>query len=193
VPGDPYVYPGTDVLRNRLGLRDPAALAAAESRLTALADAELAAHPIAGHYDLEHLGAVHRYLFADLYEWAGQPRTVAIAKGDMFCLPRHIESYAADIFGRLAGERHLTALPREQFVGRLASYLGDVNALHPFREGNGRTQRAFFSQLAENAGYRLDWTPVDRERNISASISAMRGDEQPLRALLDEITEPLAG
>jgi cell filamentation protein len=155
--------------------------------------AELAAHPISGHCNLEHLGAVHRHLFADLYEWAGQPRTVAIAKGDMFCSAQHIESYAADIFGRLARERHLTALPREQFVERLASYLGDVNALHPFREGNGRTQRAFFSQLAQNAGYRLDWTPVDRERNISASISAMRGDEQPLRALLDEITESLPG
>lgn len=190
MPADPYVYPGTDILRNRLEIRNADQLAAAESRLTALARTELAVQPIRGDYDLAHLQAIHRHLFADVYDWAGQLRTVAIAKTDMFCLPQHIETYAADIFGRLVRESHLVGLCPESFVARLTRYLADVNALHPFREGNGRAQRAFFAQLAVEAGYRVDWSSVDRDHNDHAFIHAMRGDEQPLQNLLAQITTP---
>ena len=73
-------------------------------------------------------------------------------------------------------------------VDRLAHYVGDVNALHPFRDGNGRAQRAFFAQLASDAGYRLDWQLVDPQDNVDASVAAMHGDEEPMLSLLDEIT-----
>lgn len=82
-------------------------------------------------------------------------------------------------------------LARDRFVARLAHYLGDVNALHPFRDGNGRAQRAFFAQLAADAGYRLDWQLVDPQANADASIAAMQGDEAPMRNLLDEIAKPI--
>jgi Fic/DOC family len=74
---------------------------------------------------------------------------VSIAKGEVFCLPQHLRSYAAEVFGRLAAADRLRGLPRDRFIARLAEFLADVNALHPFREGNGRTQRAFFSQLSQ--------------------------------------------
>lgn len=185
--GDPYVYPGTDVLRNTLDIRDSGALERIEANLTYLRSARLASQPIAGSYDLSHLQAFHRYLFGDLYDWAGELRTVVLAKTDLFCLPAHIESYAAEIFGKLAGEHHLSGLNRDAFIGRLAHYLGDVNALHPFRDGNGRAQRAFFAQLAADAGYRLDWALADPQRNTTASVAAMQGNEAPLRELLAEI------
>ena len=70
----------------------------------------------------------------------------------MFCLPQHLQSYAADVFGRLAAAERLRGLARDPFITGLAGFLADVNALHPFREGNGRAQRAFFSQLAYDAG-----------------------------------------
>ena len=131
----------------------------------------LAVRPLPGDYDLPHLQACHRALFEGIYTWAGELRTVRIAKGDTFCLPQHIESAAADIFGRLARERRLTDLAREDFIDRLAGYLGDVNALHPFREGNGRAQRVLFSELASDAGYAMHWQRVDLARNLAASIA----------------------
>lgn len=188
---DPYVYPGTDVLRNVREIRDGDELEELEARLTFLRGLQLASVPIAGEYDLAHLQAFHRHLFAGLYEWAGELRTVVLAKTDLFCLPEHIESYGAEIFGKLTKEDRLRDLDRKLFIDRLAHYLGDVNALHPFRDGNGRAQRAFFAQLAEDAGYRLDWQLVDPQRNADVSVAAMQGDEVPMRNLLDEIAKPI--
>jgi cell filamentation protein, protein adenylyltransferase len=190
VNDDPYVYPGTDVLRNLRGIRSSAELEEFEARLTFLRSLQLASHPLVGEYDLPHLQALHRYLFAGLYEWAGELRTVVLAKTDLFCLPEHIESYGTEIFDKLAGEDRLRNLGRERFIDRLAHYLGDVNALHPFRDGNGRAQRAFFAQLAADAGYRLDWQLVEPQQNTDASVAAMQGDEAPMRSLLREITNP---
>ena len=103
----------------------------------------------------------------------------------------HIESYGAEIFGELSEEDRLRDLDRDRFIDRLAHYLGDVNALHPFRDGNGRALRAFFAQLAADAGYRLDWQLVDPQTNADASITAMQGDEVPMRNLLDKIAKPI--
>jgi cell filamentation protein len=189
VAGDPYVYPGTEVLRNKLAIRDAATLEQVEGELARLAAYELAANPIPGDYDLAHLRRMHARLFADVYDWAGELRTVTIAKADLFALPQHIESYAGEVLGQLAREQHLTGLPREKFVGRLAHYLGEVNAIHPFREGNGRAQRAFFSQLVGRTGHRLMWDRVTPGENLAASVRAMRGDEGPLRELLDRALE----
>jgi cell filamentation protein len=192
VSDDPYVYPGTDVLRNELGIRDAGELRRVESDLTYWRALRLATTPIPGSYDLAHLQACHRALFAGLYAWAGQLRTVRIAKADVFCLPQFIEPSACEIFARLAREQHLVGLARNEFIDRLATYLGDVNALHPFREGNGRAQRVFFGQLANEAGHRLRWELVDAAHNVTASIASTRGDLQPLHELLNEIVAPLA-
>lgn len=189
---DPYVYPGTDVLRNSLGISDDTELKRVETDLVYWRSLRLASRPIPGNYDLSHLQAFHCFLFEGLYAWAGELRTVPLARTDLFCLPEHIDSYAAEIFDRLAEERQLVGLDHEVFVDRLAHYLAEVNALHPFREGNGRAQRAFFAQLAVEADYCLDWQPVDPQRNIDASIAAMRGEEGPLRELLNEIVAPVS-
>ncbi len=141
--------------------------------------------PVPPSYDLSHLRAIHKRIFGDIYEWAGQFRTVAIAKGAMFCLPQYIESSSAVIFGELRGEEFLRGLGRDAFTRRLAYYLGEVNALHPFREGNGRAQRAFFGQLARDAEYTLAWQHLDAVRNVEASTAIMRGDPEPMRKMLD--------
>ena len=187
---DPYVYPGTDVLRNAHDIRDAGELQIVEANLTYMRTLQLASRPIPGKYDLAHLQSFHRYLFAELYDWAGQLRTVVLAKTDLFCLPEHIKSYGAEIFGKLADEQPLSDLDRDAFVGRVAHYLADVNALHPFRDGNGRAQRTFFAQLASNAGYRLDWQLVEPQQNVDAFVASMHGDEMPLRRLLDAIVAP---
>ena len=188
---DPYVYPGTQVLRNRFGIHDPDELARRENDASTARQLELQANPLSGGYDLSHLLALHRHIFGDVYAWAGEIRTVPIARGDLFALPQHIEPYLTEVLSRLPAENYLRGLPRETFVDRLAHYLAEINSVHPFREGNGRAQRALVGQLAQQAGYRIAWSGLDPRRNIDASQAAHRGNNQPLRAALHELTEPL--
>jgi cell filamentation protein len=187
---DPYVDPATGLLRNHLGISDPDRLKEIEAAVSAAALNALGAERLPGSYDLDHLRAFHRRIFGRLYPWAGEIRTVAIAKTDMFCLPQFIESYANDVFHHLTMEKHLRSLSREAFVDRLTHYLAEVNAIHPFREGNGRTQRAFFGQLAREAGWTIRWRDMDPDENVTASIAALRGDNAPLRAMLDRLVAP---
>jgi cell filamentation protein len=187
MPEDPYSDPVTGVLHNKLGLGTAAGLEAAEREITHAALILLDESPVSPSYDLPHLQEIHKRIFGDIYEWAGQIRTVAIAKGAMFCLPQYIDSSAAVIFGELHDEDCLRGLRRDAFVGRLAHYLGEVNALHPFREGNGRAQRAFFGQLARDAGFTLAWQHLDPVRNVEASAAIMRGDPEPMREMLDAL------
>ncbi len=188
MPADPYTDPVTGILRNKLGLGTSADLEAAEREITHAALLWLRESPVQATYDLPHLCAIHRRIFGDIYDWAGQVRTVAIAKGSMFCLPQFIEPAAAEIFRQLRQEELLRGLARDAFIDRLSYYLGEVNAVHAFREGNGRTQRAFFELLAADAGYTLDWQRLDAERNVLASDAIMRGDPGPMRKMLDELT-----
>ncbi len=189
MPDDPYADPATGVLRNKLGLATAAELAAAEREITHAALILLRESPVRPSYDLPHLCEIHRRIFGDIYDWAGQVRTVAIAKGSLFCLPQYIEPAAAEIFGQLGKNDFLRRLARKEFLDRLTYYLGEVNAVHPFREGNGRAQRAFFEQLASEAGYTLDWQHLDANRNVAASVAIMHGDADPMRKMLDELTE----
>lgn len=184
MPEDPYSDPVTGVLYNKLGLGTTAELEAAEREITHAALILLDESPVSASYDLPHLREIHKRIFSDIYEWAGQIRTVAIAKGAMFCLPQYIDSSAAVIFRQLHDEDCLRGLRRDAFVGRLAHYLGEVNALHPFREGNGRAQRAFLGQLARNAGFTLAWQHLDPVRNVEASVAIMRGDPGPMCEML---------
>lgn len=177
--------PGSGVLHNRLAISDPERLREVEAGLTFAALAELGTRTLPGSYDLAHLRSFHREIFGDLYPWAGEIRVVGIAKSDPFCLPHHIEAYSAEVFGGLAKERYLRGLPRHSFLDRLTHYFAEVNAIHPFREGNGRTQRAFFRQLSREAGWPIDWSDLDPDANVAASMASLRGDNRPLRRLLD--------
>ena len=188
---DPYVYPGTNVLINHFGIRDPVELARREHDASTARLAVLQDRPLAGGYDLAHLQRMHRYIFGLVYPWAGEIRTVRIAKTEMFALPQHIETYLGDVLRKLPGESYLRGLARDQLVERLTYYLAEINAAHPFREGNGRSQRAFVGQLAAEAGYRLAWEQLDPRRNVEASRLSLSGDNLALRHILDELIEPL--
>ncbi|MBN9795575.1 cell filamentation protein Fic [Pseudonocardia sp. TMWB2A] len=188
---DPYLDLDTGVLRNRLGITDPAELAQAEAELTALRLIELRQQPLLGRYVLDHLQDFHHHIFSDLYDCAGQLRTVSIGKGQLFCLPQQLETFATDIFGRLHSEQVLRGRDLDGFVTGLAELLGDINALHPFREGNGRTQRAFLAQLAHDAGCELRWTPMDPAENNRASALSLAGDSSALHTMLVRLIRPL--
>lgn len=175
---DPYVYPGTSVLRNHRGIQNQAELTAVEAEVTAFALAGLANRRIPGGYDLAHLQAFHRAIFGDLYPWAGEVRTVAIARTGRFCLPEHITSYGAEVFGRLAREKYLRGLDHDAFLVGFTYFYGEINALHPFREGNGRSQRAFLGQLALDADPGSEpAAPTRRYPNVGGGATRRPGVE----------------
>lgn len=190
---DSYSDPWTGVLHNKLRIAGPDELARAEFTLVSMRDAQIGRTVLPGAYDLAHLQRFHRHLFQDVYLWAGKLRTVNIEKpGATFCLAPHIASYAAsDVFPLIAKYDYLRTADRDLFLDRLAETLGEVNALHPFREGNGRTQRAFFRQLSAAAGWRLDWSTLDPTANIAACRAAMSGRVGPLRAALGSLLTAL--
>ena len=182
---DPYLDEATGVLKNRFGILDEPTLEATEAELVAARSLELEFSPLKGRLDLPHLQAIHLYLFGDVYEWAGQLRTVDISKGNnSFAHHAYISAAANGIFQQLASEKYLAGLHLPAFSNRAAHYLGELNALHPFRDGNGRTLRVFISHLAKANGYDVAWENMQRPELLQAAISSFRGDASSLAALI---------
>jgi len=187
---DTYCYPGTDVLRNKAEITNAQDLDAYEGELSTLRSIEILENPVAGQFDLAHLQCIHLALFQDVYDWAGKIRTVDISRGNCpFSNVRFIESAANDIFNKLARENWLKGLDADALSKRLAHYLSEINALHPFREGNGRVQRIFISQLSQSADYQLDYSDLEQEQIYRAMELAFNGDESILANLILERLE----
>jgi cell filamentation protein len=184
---DPYTYPGTDVLRNILDIRDPQQLAAFEANASAARLIELDASPVVGQFDVAQLKAIHWSIFQDVYRWAGEFRTVNISKGGhLFGVAAFVEPALNEVLRKLLGERHLKGLDQRNFAARAGYYMGEINAIHPFRDGNGRAQREFIRELAIQAGFIIDWTKVTREQMIAASLESFKtGDSSGMTALIE--------
>ena len=180
---DPYCYPGTAILRNRLGLRDQAKLDAFETLITAQRGEE----PLpAGRLGQAHYRAIHRHLFQDVFDWAGKLRTVRIAKGDsMFCYPEHIDGEIQKVFARLQAERFLRGLSAPDFARRAAHVLAELNAIHPFREGNGRTQLTYLTVLAVHAGHPLMLARLEPKAMLAAMVASFTSNEAPLVGMIE--------
>jgi cell filamentation protein len=185
---DVYCIPGTAVLKNKAGITNQDLLDEYEADFTAIRILELAHTPVDGSFDLAHLCKIHAYLFQDVYEWAGEIRSVDIIRGDSrFCNARQIQSYSNSVFNALAAEKYLIDLEPKVFASRLAHYLSEINATHPFREGNGRVQRLFISQLASQTGYSLDYSTLNQTEVYPVMQASFLGDEQPLADLILKI------
>ena len=185
---DVYCIPGTAVLKNKAGITNQDLLDEYEGDFTAIRLLELAQNPVEGAFDLAHLCRIHAHLFQDVYDWAGEVRTVDIIRGDSrFCNVRQIQSYSSTVFRALAVENCLVNLQPKVFSNRLAHYLSEINAIHPFREGNGRVQRLFISQLADKAGYSLDYSALDQAALYPVMQASFLGNEQPLADLILKI------
>src|SRR5580658_1623099 len=194
---DPYVDPQSGILTNKFGLTDQESLDRAESNSVSVRSILLQLNPLKGNFDSEHLKAIHSYLFRDVYEWAGQFRVIPLAKAvDVrggrvirFTRPDSIEQELKRVFDELANEHFLEGLPRREFARKVAGLFSEINRIHPFREGNGRTQRQFVRQLADSLGFKLHFEVVSKERLIQASILSAQGDVAMMERLFDEITD----
>lgn len=179
---DPYCYKGTFVLKNRADLREQRRLQAFELEMSALRAEE----PLpSGRFGPAHYRAVHRHLFGDVYAWAGKYRTVRTAKGgNVFCYPEHIDAQMSALFWRLREAPFRGGRPADEFVPAAAAFLAELNAIHAFREGNGRTQLAFMRLVSLRAGHPLDFTKLRPRAFLAAMIKSFGDELEPLESEL---------
>jgi cell filamentation protein len=189
---DPYLIPDTTVLRNTIGATTASELAVAEADLSFARALQLLDDPVVTTNDLAEFKEIHRRLFQDIFDWAGQIRVVDVRKeipgADFFMMFGFIEHAAEICFRELAEENYLAGLDRQEFINRLAVHYEKINYIHPFREGNGRTQRIFWNRVALEAGWQLDWRPVRGEENHAAARAGSDdGNLEPLIAMFDKV------
>ena len=172
---------------NKLDLRRQAELEAFEAEISnARAEEPLPD----GTLDFTHYKAVHHHLFQDVYHWAGQIRTVRMSKGGSpFCFPENIEGQANQLFGDLRTADYLRNLDAQAFASRAAHFLCELNAIHAFREGNGRSQLTFLVLLADHAGHPLKIERLDPTQMLAAMIAGFDGDEQPLANQIHDLSK----
>lgn len=168
-----------------MGIRDGALLAKAEREITIVSANEIEFQP--PPYDLAYLCSLHYQLFNDLYDWAGSIRIIDISKGGTrFCRVDRIKPEANKVFQALSERSWLEGTNRTELVPQIAEFYGDLNVVHPFREGNGRAQRLLFEHIIINAGYEIDWWQVDEHEWLRANIDAVVCDYGAMTALFDK-------
>ncbi len=175
---DPYCYAGTHVLINKLNIRDPMLLSQFEAEIYR----ERLSEPLPdGMFNPAHYKALHQHLFGDVFDWAGQYRTVRIQKEtSVFCYPENITPAMNALFGMLKKQNFYQGLSRADFAKKGASFLAEINAIHPFREGNGRTQMIFLAMIAHQAGFTLHLEQLKPSPFLTAMIHSFHGDEGDL-------------
>lgn len=188
VSQDNYCYPNSDVLKNKLNILDEATLKDAELAFTAVRYTEYSsAISSINSFNLTHLKTLHKQLFQDVFEWAGEIRTVDISKGlTRFCTCHRIEQEATKQFSRIPKLINIDST--EELITIIADIFCELNIIHPFREGNGRTQRFFFEELFFFLGLNVEWPDITKDKWVQANIKGYNGDIKPLAQILHDAT-----
>ena len=169
-------YEGTNCLINKFNIQNEEQLAKIEAGITLAKTAELERNPIRASFDFEHYKQIHKYLFEDLYDWAGKVRTVDISKkGTNFTSIENIEDVASACFDRLKNLNYFKNLNFDDFIDNIVDFYCTTNMLHPFREGNGRTQRIFLAQLIRFCSYDINFSEIDTDELMVATIHSANG------------------
>lgn len=171
-----HCYPGTTVLINKFGIRQQQKLDEVEALIVSAKIVEYEMSPFLDPFSFDYYKRLHAFLFDQLYDWAGKLRDVDMSKQHTrFCPSKEIEELADRMFARAAGMDYFQGLDRPSFLQEITDFYNGINYLHPFREGNGRTQRVFFRELARRAGYSLDYSLIDPDMMMLATIHAASG------------------
>ena len=182
-----YFTQQDDFLENKLGITDAEELRKAEENIVALRMAEVISNPPRGKKDFKYLKSIHRKLFSDIYAFAGSVRTIDIAKGkSAFCYVQNIDGEQRRIFQNM-DSIPWNKLSKDEFADNLAVLSADLNALHPFREGNGRALRTYLILFSAHYGYHLDFSAVENEVLMEADICAFYGALDMLKEIYRDI------
>ncbi len=170
-----YFYEDVPVLINNFNLKEQELLTSIETDITLNRISELSVRPIRGRFSFSHLSSIHKYLFGDIYPFAGKTRNENLVKGDTrFCSCEHIKESFDAMFKSLKEENYLKGLKIDEFSYRLAYYMSELNMIHPFREGNGRTIREYIRCLARIRGFVINWQTVERDVLLDAMIVSVK-------------------
>ena len=143
-----------------------------------------------GKFGITHLKRIHGYIFQDIYPFAGKLRTENIEKGStFFCKSQFIEENLNLTLSELTKDKYLIGLDLEEFSQKVAYYMSELNMIHPFREGNGRSIREFIRELAMNCNYIINWSLIEKETLLEATIIAVDKDLQPLKKCILKVLE----
>ncbi len=184
-----YCYKNSDVLINKLDIKDNKKLEEFERKIVLAKLYELRQNNQIGNFDIEHFVGIHKFLFEDIYPFAGLFRTENIAKGNFsFAEWEYIEDELKKLLNQLKEENYLQNLDRNTFIKRLSYYMAELNVLHPFREGNGRTIREFIRQLAYKNGYVLNLKNINPKDMLHACIRSVV-DTTQLEDIISECLE----
>ncbi len=184
-----YCYPNSNILINQLNIKNAKDLQYYEAKITAAKSLGLRLQGITGNFNKEHFLSIHRYLFEDIYPFAGILREENIAKDEFrFAMWEYIEPELERLLNQLQKENYLQNLSKIELAKRLAYYLSELNVLHPFREGNGRTNREFIRQLALKNGYILNLKKVPPKQILQASIESIV-DNTKLEEIMQQCLE----
>jgi cell filamentation protein len=179
-----YCYQGTNVLRNKLSITNQTELEIAENTLVG---SKMLSHLPTGNLDIAHFKALHKHLFGAIYDWAGDFRTIRISKDNShFCYPENIQSELERLFdnSRLLQSPSLNF---DDLVIQGATFLSELNAIHPFREGNGRTQMVFLQMILDSFGIIVDYSKSNKSDIINAIVHGFKHDNSLLEIELRKI------
>ena len=166
-----YCYPHSNVLKNKLNIRDNKLLKTAEEEITLIKQMELLKNPIKGNFTKAHFMNIHKFIFEDIYSFAGKIRREQISKADtLFYPPNLIDRELDKVFAKIKEKNMLKETDKEKAFDNLAYVMAELNIIHPFREGNGRSIREFIRLMAKRMGCDLNWGNVDKEELLEASI-----------------------
>ncbi len=179
-----YCYPDSNVLKNKLNIRDNKLLKTAEEEITLINQMELLKNPIKGNFSKSHLMNIHKFIFEDIYFFAGKIRREKISKANtMFYPPNLIDRELDKVFTKIKEEKMLKETDEEKAFDNLAYVMAELNIIHPFREGNGRSIREFIRLMAKCMGYDMNWGNVDKEELLEASILSVENYKVLIRIL----------
>lgn len=186
-----YCYENSSVLINKLNIKDEKKLQKYEAKITAAKLLSLRQHGITGNFDVKHFISIHTYLFEDIYFFAGKFRNEDISKGAFsFAHWEYIDSELERLLLELKSENYLEGINQEELAKRLAYYISELNVLHPFREGNGRTIREFIRQLALKNGCILNLKKVLPGEMLEASKKSVI-DTTDLEKIIESCLEKI--
>ncbi|MBR4892429.1 MAG: Fic family protein [Clostridia bacterium] len=179
-----YCYPNSNVLRNKLNIRDNELLKTAEEEITLIKQMELLKNPIKGNFSKAHLMNIHKFIFEDMYSFAGKIRQEQISKADTMIYPPNLIDRELDkVFSKIKEKNMLKEIDEEKVFDNLAYVMVELNIIHPFREGNGRAIREFIRLMAKRLGYDLNWGNADKEELLEASILSVDNYKVLIRTL----------
>ena len=179
-----YCYPDSNVLINKMNIRDNNILKKAEEEITLIKQMELLKNPIRGNFTKTHLMNIHKFIFEDIYSFAGKIRLEQISKAEtMFYPPNLIDRELDNVFDKIRNDKMLNEKDKEKICNNLAYVMAELNVIHPFREGNGRCIREFVRIMAKRMGCNINWGNVDKEELLNSSIMSV----DDYRVLIDVI------